>query len=328
MLPSIRQFSRQYKVGQQVIRLALKVLKNEDRIAITPRRTVVAKVQGFVVSAISNLVALVISHDLRMTWQNPEENDIRRGIEMAMAGQNDPLLIVHDPRRLGSTMPPDLLDLPVRGILLLGRFNSAVLDEYQALGVRCVLVDLPCNQRKISSVSVANEAAAFEATSRLIAMGHRRIAFVRFVQLGMRLVDMDSKERELGYRRAFREAGFPLPNNCIFNTFPKTTQHSPEVRAIFDTSPPFTAIFATASTQAKLVILAANMRGLRVPAHMSVVCFQSVNAYAGNLSGPRIDFAALGHAAVGLLSANEEYPTKLLIPGHWVDGETVAPFPQ
>ena len=326
-LPSLRQLARRYRVGLQVVRSALKILIAEDRVKTTPRRGIVAKNQGFVVSATSNLVALVLGHSLRIQWEGSQFAAIQRGIERGMGEICDPLLIVHDPRRLRKTIPPDLLDLPVRYVLLFGQFHGATLRRYANLGVPVGLVDQPGKRWGLDSISVNNVAAVRNAVSRLMAIGHRRIALVRYVLLDIKDVDPDSKERTEGFRAAFADAGLPPPDDSIFNSFPRDTADSRNIASIFDADPPFTAVVAADAGRAALVAEAAAARGLSVPRDISIVAFQG-KGDEGRWSGPAVDFEEMGRRAVVELSTRKDRdsgPLHLLMDCEWAEGETVAP---
>ncbi|MCX7805807.1 MAG: GntR family transcriptional regulator [Planctomycetota bacterium] len=326
-LPSLRQMARRYRVGLQVVRSAVKVLIAEDRIKVTPGRGIVAKNQGYVVSATSNLAAVVLGHSLRVQWESPHLAAIQRGIERGMGEICDPLLIVHDPRRLRRTIPPDLLHLPVRFVFLLGQFHASTLRRYARIGVPVALVDQPGQRWRLSSISVDNVEAARDATSRLMAMGHRRIAFLRLVLLDIRDVDPDSKERTEGFRRAFLDAGLPSPDDAVFNAFSRDTIESPNVQAIFDADPPFTAVLAADPGLARLVAGAAAARGLEVPRDLSIAAFHGKGNAHDGWTGPAVDFEEMGRRAVVELSTGKAgpLPVNVLMRTEWNEGRTAAP---
>jgi DNA-binding LacI/PurR family transcriptional regulator len=324
-LPSIRQLAAEYEVGPQVIRLALKVLKQEDRITLNPRRQAVARNQGFIATATSNLVALVLGHDLYVQWHNPEFSAIQRGIECAMGQRADPLLTVHDPLRLRSVVPPDLLDLPVSGILLHGHFRDDVLEQYRRFDLPVVLVDKPGETWDLSSVSVDNQQAAFDATMRLIELGHRRLAFLRFVVLSVSDIDPDSKERERGFRRACKTAGLRASDYEVFNTFSSRRPKTSPIRSFLNAKPRFTGVVCTDLGRAATVAEGAKAKGWTIPRDLSVVCFQSKET-ADLWSGPCTDFEEIGWQAVQALSrAPKDSPYHFRVPTTWHEGRTAGP---
>lgn len=322
-LPSLRLFASEYNVGLQVIRLAFKVLCTEDRVQVTPRGGIVAKNQGFVVSATSNLVALVLGHSLKVQWQNPNLSELQRGIEQAMGEICDPLLIVHDPSRLRTSIPPDILDLPVRFVMLIGQFRGHVLREYERLRVPVALLDQPCPRWKLSSITVDNQQAAFDATKRLLELGHKRIAFFRSIQLGLRDIDPDSKERTLGFRQAFIDTGIPIPEGAIYNSFPRDTAKSPNVQSLLRASPPYTAVVTVDTGCANRLAEAAALLGLSIPKDISVASFQGKEEIAKGWSGPAIDFEDMGRRAVKELDGPKHAPVNLRVATTWNPGKTI-----
>lgn len=326
-LPSIRQLAKEYDVGAQVIRLALNVLKKEDRIGLNPRRQAIAKNQGFIATATSSMVALVLGHNLQQQWASAETAAIQRGIECAVGDRCDPLLLVHDPKRLRSVVPPDLLDLPLSGILLCGHFTPDVLQQYARMDVSVVLVDQPGEGNGLSSVSVDNEEAAFNATMRLIENGHRRLAFVRFVLYSVRDIDPDSKERERGFRRACKAAKIGAKNYAVCNTFPGEKGESRALKDLLDTTPRFTGIVAVDESRAAMIAAGAKERGLTIPRDLSVLCFQSAES-AGQWTGPCTDFERIGWESVQALGRGDGKPYHLRVPTAWHAGRTLGPAPK
>jgi LacI family transcriptional regulator len=177
-------------------------------------------------------------------------------------------------------------------------------------------------------VSVDNEAAAFDATRRLIGLGHRRLAFLRFVVLTVREIDPDSRERERGFRRACREAGLRPSEHAIFNTFPRDTPASASIRAVFEARPRHTAILAADASRASMAALGARAYGFTVPRDLSIACFQSREDAADGWSGPCTDFEGLGRRAVEALPAGSGPPCHLRMQCEWIDGRTTGPAPR
>jgi DNA-binding LacI/PurR family transcriptional regulator len=324
LLPSRRTLAREYETSEKVVRLALSFLASEGRILRTAQGMYRVGNQGAVASARANSVVLVLAHNLRTQWDFPEWRDVQEGIERAMGDQWDPLLIVHEPGRiLRRRIPPDLLDGSLRGILLMGQFTETALKAYAKLDLPVVLVDRPPSGRGLASVSVDNESAACDAVHRLFEMGHRRVAFARRVHLGLSAIDDDSKEREQGFLRAFRELKLKQARACIHNLFGRERARSTNVQAIFRRRPRYTAVLAVDLEAAEVVAGGAREVGLVVPSDLSVACFQSKTA-PKFWSGPRIDFVALGERAVSE-GLGRGRPRVVKVPTEWEPGRTVRP---
>jgi LacI family transcriptional regulator len=72
-----------------------------------------------------------------------------------------------------------LLKYHVSGIILVpGLRSEATLDVIASSGTPLVIVDRPTQDQRFDQVSFDNRGVMFEATSRLIALGHKRILFV------------------------------------------------------------------------------------------------------------------------------------------------------
>lgn len=324
-LPSFRQLAAEYKVGVRVIRSALDVLKQEDRIEINARKRAVVKVQGYICTAINRAVALVLTNRLDMEVRNPDSSAVIKGIQMGVGKKCDPMLIVHDAKRTRDRLPPDLLDLPLGGILLYGTFLKEALDAYAELKIPALLVDRPSGSHPIGSVCVDNVQAAKDATRRLLEMGHRRIAFLRFVMLSIKDIDPDSKEREAGFRQAYEEARIPVPKDCVFNFFTRDKSSAGAFKALLDAQPKFTAAVCVDPHCALLIAEAAQARGIGIPRQLSIVCFHSNAQATTDWSGPRTDFEALGLRAMDVLGRRGPFCERVAAP--WHEGKTIAPPP-
>lgn len=322
-LPSFRQLAAEYNVGVRVIRMALDVLKQEDRIEMNPRRHAVAKAQGSICTAINQAVVLVLTNRLDMELNNPDNAAVIKGIQRGTGKRTDPLLIVHDARRTRDRLPPDLVDLPFSGILLFGTLLPEVVRAYADLKLPVVCVDRPMEDRRIVSVCVDNVQAAKVATKRLLELGHRRIALLRFVTLTIKDIDPDSKERTQGFRLAYEEAGLAVPEDAIFNYFAKDRAHTGAYKNLLDAKPSFTAVVCVDPRSARFLVEAAQARGIGIPRQLSIVCFHSQCQAETNWSGPCTDFELLGERAVEMLGAKPG--SCIRIPAPWHEGKTVAP---
>lgn len=324
-LPSFRQLAAEYEVGVRVIRSALDVLKQEDRIEINARKRAVVKAQGYICTAINRVVALVLTNRLDKEIRSPESALVIRGIQIGVGKKTDPMLIVHDAKRTRDRLPPDLLDLPLSGILLYGTFQKEALNAYAEVKVPALLVDRPSGNHPVGSVCVDNVQAAKDATRRLLELGHRRIAFLRFVMLTIKDIDPDSKERETGFRLAYEESRIPLPKDAVFNFFTRDKSTTGAFKALLDANPPFTAAVCVDPHCALLLAEAAQARGIGIPRQLSIVCFHSNAQATTDWSGPRTDFETLGLRAMEVLGRRGPFCERIAAP--WHDGKTVAPPP-
>ncbi|MFD0471116.1 substrate-binding domain-containing protein [Nonomuraea thailandensis] len=120
----------------------------------------------------------------------------------------------------------------------------------------------------VTSVGPTNFAGGMSATRHLLALGHRRIAY-----LGGPATAGSNQARMHGYRAAMEEAGVPVPAEYVRTSgfcYPHGVQ---EGAALLDLPSPPTAVFAASDEIALGAIQVARSRGLRIPEDLSVVGF-------------------------------------------------------
>lgn len=123
----------------------------------------------------------------------------------------------------------------------------------------------------LCSLAFDNLQGARLATEHLLALGHRRIAFI-----GGDPEHPDAQVREQGWRSALAAAGI-TPDEALL-------QHGHYIEdgglrameRLLDSGRPFSAVFAANDQMAYGAALALHRRGLQVPQHMSLVGFDDV----------------------------------------------------
>jgi len=132
-----------------------------------------------------------------------------------------------------------------------------------------VVID-PLNQptARVTSVGSTNFAGGLAATQHLLALGHRRIAYV-----GGPMTAACNQARLHGYRAAMEEGGADIRQGYVRTGNFLYDNGLREGRELLDLDEPPTAVFAGSDETALGVIEAARSRGLRVPEELSVVGF-------------------------------------------------------
>lgn len=324
VLPSIRSLARTLGVGKGIVGLAIEALKAQNFLAVNVHRRLVVKSRVSDGRVASGMILEVLSSSFRLSMGSSYARELQAGIERGTGDLMAPLLIAHS-SHWQDAVPTDLAELSLRGVVLVGHFTDDVLRFYERLNVPAVLVDHPGADWKMHAVAVDNVNAAADATRRLVALGHRRIVFVRRVSLLRREVETDSRERQEGVERALKEAGVRLKASAVFNITPRDNAASSVFKAILESHPRFTAAVTADPGVAGSLIEAARVFGRNVPRELSVVTFQGLPSTPTNISGPWIDFYALGRYAVGLLKREKKDPAHLRFKSAWHPGETVAP---
>ena len=298
VLPSISALTREFASSESAVRLALKMLARENRIAPSARRRWLVSHPHLPSMDGKGIILEVMNTPMGAETPGAWFMEIQRGVMEGCGRLKAPLLIAHS-YSLQDAQPEGFPDLPLKGILLFGRFTRQNLRAYENLPVPVCSVDTPIEPHRLHSACVDNRAAAHDATRRLIEAGHRRIAFVRFVLYTIRDVDTDSKERQAGFISACEEARLGSTSGNIFNHLPiRSAQHS--LRALLRARPRYTAALCVDPACAKMLEREAVAAGLEVPRDLTIVCFQGQGEKVP-YSGPAIDFYEIALRATQLL---------------------------
>ncbi len=323
-LPSIRKLAEEYGLGIAPLRMAIEKLKREQFVVSTRRRIVVCARPASAFTP-ERLVLVTYNDVVNRLILDPMYEALNHGIQMGISRERSPFVIAGD-SDFGEHVSHAYLNLPLRGIMAVGPLSRTVLDEYEGLDLPVVIVDQNCCGRKLHSIAVNNRAAAFEVTQRLIGVGHRRIAFLRRISAAhVRDIDPDSRERQEGFTEALTAGGLPEPRSCIFNFLSRNKPQSPNIQAVLNAKPRFTAIVVVDDEAADRLLRAAHERGLRVPEDLSLVSFSPKNTALQKVSGARIDFVEMGTRAATLLAKPRHHPLNLQVKAFWVEGQTIAP---
>ena len=192
-----------------------------------------------------------------------------RGVARIVAGAGYQL-VLYD---MSSTEPFSELSVGGRldGLLCVSLIPSeAELDRFDAAGVPVVLVD--AEHPRLSGVSIDDVEGGRLAAGHLLALGHRRIAYVGDDEANP-FGFTSSARRRIGAAAALGAAGLEL----VVRRGPHGRE---QARALAEEllrlpAPP-TAIFAASDQQALGVLEAAEAAGLDVPRDLSVVGFDDV----------------------------------------------------
>ena len=202
--------------------------------------------------------------------------------------------------------------------------TSTTLPRLQAAGVPYVLAynrhpDHPC-------VSVDSEAAVADAVTRLVLLGHRRIAMVS----GTLAASDRAQQRYRGYRKGMSEAGLATPA-LIEVPFVETAVDALSSQLQSRNRP--TALVCSNDLLAIRSIRAAHLSGLSVPRDLSVIGFDGI-ALGEDLTPALTTIAQpnsdIGRHGVELLiqamasGAALQADASLLLPHSFRDGESCA----
>ena len=325
-LPSFRQFARGYDVSLGTVQRALGMLRTEGRVRITPDRPTLAALGAPLDSVMKDAVVLVMGKRLPAILQPGLYEPIWRGIVDGVAKADCTLIILQHANRWRREYPAGLRHLPLRGLLLLGPLPAGLVKQYETLGLPVVLLDQPGARFRLHSVTVANHDAACDATSRLIARGHRQIAFVRSVVGSIQEIDPDAKERQAGFAAACKQAGLKQSQYRVFSA--GFGDSSAAVQELIRSTPRFTAVLTASDVHAKQTAGAARAAGLSIPRDLSVVTFGSSLPLSRDWSGPRVDFEEFGRIGVEILRRKPRTIQHVRVGAVWHDGDSFGPPPR
>jgi DNA-binding LacI/PurR family transcriptional regulator len=209
--------------------------------------------------------------------------------------------------------------LPSRG--------TAILQALGTLGTPVVLLDPPHSDVPFPAIRATNWAGGYEATSRLVQLGHRRIGHIA----GRNDLD-NAVERLEGYAAALRRAGIPfVPELVVEAEFLISDGHR-AAGTLLDLADRPTAIFASSDQQAAGLYEAARERDIRIPSELSVIGFDDTvlsRHLAPALTTIHQPLAQMAAEAVRIVldsGAGASTPQRLELPTHLVERSSAIPF--
>jgi LacI family transcriptional regulator len=154
-------------------------------------------------------------------------------------------------------------------IVLAAALTPAELTALSRSHLPTVVVDpLSPPGTPVISIGSTNFAGGMSATQHLLALGHRRIAY-----LGGPATAAPNQARMHGYRAAMQAADVPIPPEYVRTAGFRHLDGVKEGAALLELRPAPTAIFAACDQTALGAVHAARAHGLRIPDDLSVVGF-------------------------------------------------------
>ncbi|MGN8027476.1 LacI family DNA-binding transcriptional regulator [Microbacterium sp. 22242] len=185
----------------------------------------------------------------------------------------------------------------VDGILIARTYHQR-LEIPPALGdVPVVVVDAHIDDQGISMVAPDEPGIAATAVQHLLAHGHRRIAYVAALD------DTPATQgREQGYRDTLQAAGIPLDEALIVRAESTAPGGRVAIQRLLDLDDRPTAVFCFNDQMAMGVYQGAKVRGLGIPADLSVVGVDDLDLISAALD-PGLTTVALPHVEMGMWAA-------------------------
>ncbi|MBI3832148.1 MAG: GntR family transcriptional regulator [Planctomycetes bacterium] len=327
-LPTWSALAKSYNVGQMTVGQAMNVLKREGFIHAGPRQRPVVRL-GLSFEDVFEQSIGIVTHTFLDCIIRPQDTywiaALLRGITLAAMESSSTLLTLQGPQ-WRKAFPAGLVHVPLQGLLLLAcPFKPEMFKQYQALQARYPVVTLDEHSEYLHSVALDNYAIVRDATLRMIALGHRRIAFVRPYHASpvVRNIDVNAKQRTEAFTAACREAGLAPDEHAIFSANASMEVSGGSFRDMVRAEPRFTAVLAM--DHALQVAQEAKRVGLHVPRDLSIVGFSQ--HLPSRWSGPVVDFEAFGAKGVELIRSKPRTLQHVRMPAAWNEGETAGPAP-
>lgn len=158
-------------------------------------------------------------------------------------------------------------------IVVTSAFSGAQLDAFHRKGVPTVVID-PLNPPPgdVVSIGATNWAGGKDATSHLLELGHRKIAY-----LGGPDGAECNQARLHGYLAALRASGVSVDDSYILQGIFRSDHGVQGMRALLRLKDRPTAIFAASDSIALGVLAEARRQKVRVPEDMSLVGFDGTS---------------------------------------------------
>ena len=321
-VPSYRHFAKRFGVSVKTIQRALAILKVEGRLCVRPDRPTVAAIGASLSSIVEDSVVLVLRSTLG-ELMNGWAQEMIRGVMQGVQKTGYTLIVLQHSSRWRREFPAGLRDLPLKGVLLMGPLIPDLLKQYETLGHPVVLLDQPVSECQLHSVSVANFEAAFDATMRMIARRHRKIAFINYFLKSIRNVDPDARERQAGFLAACREAGL---NKAQYKVFMAGLDgRSAAVTDVVRSG--FTAVLTANNYHANQIESVASESRLKIPKDLSVITFRTSAPLERDWTGPQTDFTEFGRLGMRILERRPSTVETVRLKTQWNEGNSLGSTP-
>ncbi len=292
----------------------------------------IAKQMGYRVSAIARSLATSRTRTIGVvvtTIADPFVAEVVSGIEEAANERGYSVFLANsgaDPER-EIRMVHSFEEQRIDGIIITAsRVGALYIPILSEMRVPIVLVNNQHPSEFVHTVMIANAEASRAATGHLIALGHRRIAY-----LGDQFGYQSDTERFAGYREALAQADLPFRPELVVHgdSQPETAARVME-RLLALPEPP-TAVFCYNDMSALGALKCVRSRGLHVPEDISLVGFddlflaQYTDPPLTTVRQPKRHMGRLAMETLLRLLSGSTSEENIKVPGELVVRESTAP---
>lgn len=216
-----------------------------------------------------------------------------------------------------------------QGLIALEANHDAILNDLVRGGLPVVAVDFWRQGHQFDVLHLDHEQAGYLATTHLMSLGHRRIAWVG-EGVSRQSSDPSWQERLAGYLRAVAEGAGAQPQPLILEVGRADRYLAREWPAFYERYKP-TACLTASFGFANALVAELDRSGLRCPEDLSIACAEggwSLGQFE-RLSAVRVDYEQVGRAAVRLLASrlacSAMPPIRQVLPVEFVGRGTSRP---
>jgi DNA-binding LacI/PurR family transcriptional regulator len=303
--PSIKDIARKAQVSHSTVSRALQnsPLVNAEtaekirRIAVESGYRASAVARGLVTKRTLTIGLVVTS------VADPFASEVVNGIEQAANDLGYSVFLADsnaDPER-EKNIVRSFAERRVDGILVTSsRVGALYLPLLSEMMVPIVLVNNQHPGAFVHSVMIENVEGSLAAARHLIALGHRRIAY-----LGDQFGYQSDTERFAGYRQALEEAGIPFLPELVVHGNGKPEQAMNAMEQLLSLEVPPTAVCCYNDMSALGVMRTIRLHGLRIPEDISIVGFDDI--YIASYTQPPLTTVRQPMRQMGILAMESLY---------------------
>lgn len=283
-LPSLRSIERASNVSRSVVMAAMDQLEREGVLRCAHGQgTFLVSVPSLASAGVQQVLVLAVG----LTADHPYLTRLLAGLSDAATALGCTMAVLPIGMR-GIGLRVVLEQRGPAGLLVVGEPTRPVLAAVRTSGLPCVVAggDAQAAGRTLSWVGHDDREGGYQATQHLLALGHRRIAWIGSSKSYHRM-------RWLGYRDALTDARLAVPA-CLH----------PDLRRVLRAAPPPDALLIAGDELAPAIYRALARRRCRVGADCAVVGFDDLALAAGldpPLTTMRAEVERLGGEALRLL---------------------------
>jgi DNA-binding LacI/PurR family transcriptional regulator len=230
-----------------------------------------------------------------------------QGISESLRGASDNMLLINAENKEDAFQKLRMEINRVDGMIVFNlnsvwSYIDGIVDFLEKSSKKYAIINYTDKSKKSGIfISIDNVKGGMDATSYLMSLGHKKIAF-----LGKDKRWTEIEARYQGYCKALKNAGLPLNNKWILGA--NVDNMANELKAVFSSGDAPTAIFARSDKYARLAIYELKAMGLKVPEDISIIGFDDSNfaiMSAPQISTLRQPVYEAGKAAVEFISQND-----------------------